>query len=255
MTKILPPAPSVAKGEVAAIILAAGRGSRMKAKSKNKVAFKLGGEPMIAHTVKHMQEAGITQIIAVVGYQADSVREALGTKVSYVIQTEQLGTGDAPKYALPLISSETHSILTVYGDDSAFYPPELFVQMVERKVATKCDVLFLTIHKEDPTGLGRIVRDSSGKIVSIVEEKNATDEERKIQEINTGFYCFDRDFLVNYIGEIQKNSVTGEYYLTDMIEIALKHSKKVDAFFVQDDSIWHGVNNRSDFAKAQAKIK
>ena len=243
------------KLDVAAIILAAGRGSRMKAKSKNKVAFKLGGQPMIAHTVNHLQEAGITQIIAVVGYQADSVREALGTKVSYAIQTEQLGTGDAPKYALPLINPDIHSVLTVYGDDSAFYPPELFVQMINRKIETKSDLLFLTIHKDDPTGLGRIVRDESGKIIKIVEEKNATDMERKIQEINTGFYCFDRDFLVNYIGEIQKNPLSGEYYLTDMIEIALKHGKKVEAFFVQDDSVWHGVNNRSDFAKAQAKIK
>jgi bifunctional UDP-N-acetylglucosamine pyrophosphorylase/glucosamine-1-phosphate N-acetyltransferase len=210
---------------------------------------------MIAHTVKHMMEAGVSQIIAVVGYQADSVRSALGSKVSYAVQTEQLGTGDAPKYAIPLLGSEINTVLTVYGDDSAFYPPELFKQMIERKVETKCDVLFLTIHKDDPTGLGRIVRDSNGKIVSIVEEKNATDDERQIKEINTGFYCFDRDFLVNHIGEIQKNSLSGEYYLTDMIEIALKHGKKVDAFFVQDDSIWHGVNNRSDFAKAQAKIK
>jgi bifunctional UDP-N-acetylglucosamine pyrophosphorylase/glucosamine-1-phosphate N-acetyltransferase len=239
----------------AAIILAAGRGSRMKAKSKNKVAFKLGGQPMIAHTVKHMKEAGIAQIIAVVGYQADSVRQALGTQVSYAIQTEQLGTGDAPKYALPFLSPDIHSVLTVYGDDSAFYPPELFVQMVERKVETKCDVLFLTIRKNDPTGLGRIVRDETGKIIKIVEEKNASDEERRIQEINTGFYCFDKDFLTKYIGEIQKNPLTGEYYLTDMIEIALNHGKKVDAFFVEDDSIWHGVNNRSDFAKAQAKLK
>jgi bifunctional UDP-N-acetylglucosamine pyrophosphorylase / glucosamine-1-phosphate N-acetyltransferase len=238
-----------------AIILAAGRGSRMKAKSKNKVAFKLAGEPMIAHTVKHMKEAGIAQIIAVVGYQADSVREALGSQVSYVIQTEQLGTGDAPKYAIPLIAEDIRSVLTVYGDDSAFYPPELFVQMVERKVETSADVLFLTIHKTDPTGLGRIVRDAAGKIIRIVEEKNATDEERKIQEINTGFYCFDRDFLVNYIEEIEKNPLSGEYYLTDMIEIALKHNKVVEAFFVKDDSIWHGVNNRSDFAKAQAKVK
>jgi bifunctional UDP-N-acetylglucosamine pyrophosphorylase/glucosamine-1-phosphate N-acetyltransferase len=239
----------------AVIILAAGRGSRMKAKNKNKVAFKLGGEPMIAHTVKHLQEAGVSQIVAVVGYQADSVRSALGSKVSYAVQTEQLGTGDAPKYALPLIQNDIDTVLTVYGDDSAFYPPDLFKQMVERKVETKCDVLFLTIHKDDPTGLGRIVRDASGKIVRIVEEKNASEEERKIQEINTGFYCFDRDFLVNFIGEIQKNPVSGEYYLTDMIEIALKHGKKVDAFFVKDDSIWHGVNNRSDFAKAQAKLK
>jgi bifunctional UDP-N-acetylglucosamine pyrophosphorylase/glucosamine-1-phosphate N-acetyltransferase len=143
----------------------------------------------------------------------------------------------------------------MYGDDTAFYPSSLFAQMVERKASSGCDLLFLTIHKEDPTGLGRIVRDSQGEILRIVEEKNATAVEKQIQEINTGFYCFDRDFLVKYIDQIKKNDVTGEFYLTDMVEIALQHDKKVEAFFVQDDSIWHGVNNRSDFARAQAKIK
>lgn len=238
-----------------AIILAAGRGSRMKAKSKNKVAFKLAGEPMISHTVTHLNQAGITKIIAIVGFQAGSVKAALGDRVEYAVQVEQLGTGDAIKTAVPLISTDIDTVLTVYGDDSAFYPPELFIQMVERKVTTGSDLLFLTIHKDDPTGLGRIVRDSSGKIVSIVEEKNATEDERKIQEINTGFYCFDRNFLVDYINKIEKNPLSGEYYLTDMVAIALEHGKKVEAFFVKDDSIWHGVNNRSDFAKAQAKLK
>jgi bifunctional UDP-N-acetylglucosamine pyrophosphorylase/glucosamine-1-phosphate N-acetyltransferase len=236
-----------------AIVLAAGRGSRMKAKSKNKVAFKLGGKPMIAYTVEHLREAGIQQIVAVVGFQAESVRQALGQDVLYAKQSEQLGTGDALKTALPLIPSATDTVLAVYGDDSAFYPPALFKEMVEKKHALNCDLLFLTIHKDDPTGLGRIIRDSSGKILRIVEEKNATDEERKVQEINTGFYCFDRQFLETYIDQIKKNPLSGEYYLTDMVEIALRNQKKVEAYFVKDDSIWHGVNNRSDFAKAQKK--
>lgn len=239
----------------AAIILAAGRGSRMKAKTKNKVAFKLGGQAMIAHTVDHLLESGIQEIIAVVGFQANSVRSALGNRVTYATQTEQLGTGDAIKTALPKLSSNIKTILTVYGDDSAFYPVELFVEMVAKKESLGCDVLFLTIHKDDPSGLGRIVRDDSGKILRIVEEKNATEVEKKIQEINTGFYCFDRDFLVKYIDDITKNPISGEYYLTDMIEIALNNRKKVEALFIKDASIWQGINNRSDFAKAQAKIK
>ncbi len=239
---------------VAAVVLAAGKGSRMNAKSKNKVAFKLNGQPMITHTVDHLYQAGIRHIIAVVGYQADSVRAALGDNVAYAVQADQLGTGDAIKTALPLLAPDVTTVLTVYGDDSAFYPPSLFSEMVAKKEASGCDLLFLTIHKDDPTGLGRIVRDAKGKVASIVEEKVASDEEKKIQEINTGFYCFDRDFLVNYIGEIQKNPVSSEYYLTDMIEIALRHGKKVDAHFVQDDSIWHGINNRSDFVRAQQKM-
>lgn len=238
-----------------AIILAAGRGSRMKAKSKNKVAFKLAGRPMVSYTVEHLKAAGIKDIIAIVGFQADSVRAALGDQVSYVIQTEQLGTGDAVKTAVPELSQDTTTVLTVYGDDSAFYPPELFAQMVAKKTSESCDLLFLTINKADPTGLGRIVRGSSGKVEKIVEEKNASESERGIHEINTGFYCFDKQFLLDYIGEIQKNALTGEYYLTDMVEIALLHGKKVEAFLVEDDSVWHGVNNRSDFVRAQAKIK
>lgn len=240
---------------VTAIVLAAGRGSRMKAKSKNKVAFKLGGQPMIGHTVDHLKQAGVKDIIAVVGYQADSVRRALGDRVNYAVQIDQLGTGDAIRCALPLINPGVASVLTISGDDSAFYPPTLYTDMVAKKDELHCDLLFLTIHKDDPAGLGRIVRDQGGKILRIVEEKNATDEEKQIKEINTGFYCFDHDFLVDYIQEIQKNPVSGEYYLTDMVEIALSHGKKVEAYFVGDDSIWHGVNNRSDFAKAQAKLK
>lgn len=240
---------------VAAIVLAAGRGSRMNAKSKNKVAFKLAGEPMIKHTISHLITAGINQIITVVGYQANSVKKSLGDKVRYAVQLEQLGTGDAIKTALPLITPGVITVLAVYGDDSAFYPPALFAEMVAKKETLACDLLFLTIHKDDPTGLGRIVRDKNGKIIRIVEEKNATETEKKIQEINTGFYCFDRDFLVKYIDQIKKNPVSGEYYLTDMVEIALKHGKKVEAFFVEDDSIWHGINNRSDFARAKVKIK
>ncbi|MFZ2200184.1 MAG: NTP transferase domain-containing protein, partial [Microgenomates group bacterium] len=141
-----------------AIILAAGRGSRMKAKSKNKVAFKLKGQSMVAYTVDHLFEAGIKDIITVVGFQEGSVRSALGDKVTYVTQTEQLGTGDALRVALPLINPGVVSVLAVYGDDSAFYPSSLFKDMVEKKESEKCDILFLTIKKSDPTGLGRIVR-------------------------------------------------------------------------------------------------
>lgn len=241
--------------KVTAVVLAAGRGSRMNAKSKNKVAFKLDGQPMIGRTVAHLREAGIKHIIAVVGYQATSVHRALGGSVSYAVQTEQLGTGDALKTALPLIALGVTTVLAVYGDDSAFYPSSLFTEMVAKKEQSKSALLFLTIHKADPTGLGRIIRDKSGRILRIVEEKNTTAKEKEIKEINTGFYCFDREFLVKYIDQIQKNPVTGEYYLTDMVEIALKNGQKVEALFIQDDSIWHGVSNRSDLAKAQAKIK
>ncbi len=144
-------------------------------------------------------------------------------------------------------------MLSVYGDDSAFYPVSLYQDMVAKLTESGVDLLFLTIRKADPTGLGRIVRDASGHIVKIVEEKNASAVEKEIQEINTGFYCFRREFLESYIDQIQKNPVSGEYYATDLVEIALRAGRRVEAYYVADDSIWHGVNNRSDFARAQHK--
>lgn len=237
-----------------AVILAAGRGTRMKAKHKNKVAFKLGGQPMITRSVANLRQAGVDQIIVVVGFQSESVKKALDGTVDYALQEKQLGTGDALRSALPCLRSEIDSVLSVYGDDSSFYTPSLYQEMVTKRKEHQVPLLFLTIHKDDPTGLGRIVRDSSGKVTKIVEEKNATDEEKKIQEINTGFYCFERKFLEEHIGEIKVNPVSGEYYLTDMVEIALKSGHQVETLFIQDGSIWHGVNNRSDLAKAQKKI-
>lgn len=239
----------------AAIVLAAGRGTRMKAKNKNKVTFALGGRPMICHSIDNLHAAGLNQVVVVVGFQANSVKTALGDTVTYATQHEPLGTGDAVKAALPHLPSGVDTVLTVYGDDSAFYPPALYQEMITKLRTTGSDLLVLTIHKDNPFGLGRIVRDQTGQIVKIVEEKVASETEKQIHEINTGFYCFTRDFLVNYLPFIQPNPVSGEYYLTDLVEIALSHGRKVEALFLADDSIWHGVNNRSDWARARAKLK
>ncbi len=237
----------------AAVVLAAGRGTRMKAKNTNKVAFKLNGKPMVRHTVEHILESGVKQCIAVIGFSAESVRRALDNLVTYVVQPEAKGTGDALKMAIPVLDPDIDTVLTVYGDDSAFYPVQLYLDMVARLHAEKADLLVLTIHKEDPTGLGRIVRDSRGELKKIVEEKNASAAEKMIKEINTGFYCFNKDFLTKYIDQIQQNPISKEYYATDMVEIALKAGKRVVAYYQENGNIWHGVNNRSDFAKAQRK--
>mgnify|MGYP001451531753 CR=1 FL=1 len=244
---------SIKLDNTAAIILAAGRGTRMKAKNKNKVVFKLKGRPIASYAVSNLKLAGVAQIIAVLGFQAKSVRDALGDGITYVTQDTPLGTGDAIKYALPVLNQHIDTVLSVYGDDSAFYPVTLYQDMVQKINESNCDIIFLTIHKDNPTGLGRIVRDEGGKVLRIVEEKNASDEVKRINEINTGFYCFKRDFLEKYIGEIECNPVTHEYYLTDLIEIALKNNKRVEALFVKDDSIWHGVNDRHDWAMARSK--
>lgn len=239
----------------AAIVLAAGKGTRLKAIQKNKVAYKLNGRPMISYTVQNLRHAGVAQLILVIGFQANSVKAALSGEIDYVVQKEQLGTGDALKTAVPALAPGIKTVLSVYGDDSAFYPPALYQDLVQKQQETAADVLVLTIHKSDPTGLGRIVRDQSGHITKIVEEKNATPQEKQIQEINTGFYCFDREFLTSHVGQIEKNPLTGEYYATDLIEIALRDGHRVSTHYLADASVWHGVNTLADYQAARAKFQ
>lgn len=238
----------------AAIILAAGKGSRINASTKNKVAYKIGGKPMISHTVSNLQESGVSQILVVIGFKGDSVCLALGDKLDYVTQTTPLGTGDAIKQALPHLKPTITTVLSVYGDDSAFYPPALYKRMSKTREIKDADILFLTIIKEDPTGLGRIIRDDNGAVKKIVEEKIASPKEKLIKEINTGFYCFKRSFLEKNIGKIKKNPVSQEYYATDLVEIAIKAGCKVEALCMQDNSIWHGVNTKQDLQDAKAKF-
>lgn len=239
----------------AAVILAAGRGKRMGANHKNKVAYQLNGRPMIAHTVDNLHTAGLGQIIVVVGYQADSVKKALGSSVEYVVQKEQLGTGDALKTALSALKPGITTVLSVYGDDSAFYPPALYQELAAEQALTQADILVLTIHKDNPADLGRIVRDQEGRLVKIVEEKNANEEEKQIKEINTGFYCFNRQFLDTHINLIKLDPVKAEYLATDLVEIALSAGKKVTAHFVPDEGIWHGVNTKADYLEARNKYQ
>lgn len=239
----------------AAIVLAAGRGTRIGANDRNKVAFEIGNRPMVARTVENLRLAQLGQIIAVVGYYADSVREVLGNKVDYVTQDNPQGTGDAIKTGITRLNHNIDTVLSVYGDDSAFYPPLLYGQIVEIRKLYDADLVFLTINKQDPTGLGRIIRDKQNKVQRIVEEKNASPDEKNIQEINAGLYCFKRSFLEENISKITKNPVSQEYYITDLIEIAISGGNRVETLHLEDGSIWHGVNTSEDLAQAQVKFE
>ncbi len=242
---------------VAAVILAAGEGTRIKARRKNKVAYKLAGKPMIRYTVETLEKAGIKKIIVVVKFAEKSVREALtGKRVTYVRQKDKKGTAPALESGLEVVPKAMNQILVMYGDDSAFYPVDLFHFILTEHQKHKSDVTLLSIKVGDPTGLGRIVRDKNGQPLGIVEEKVATMKQKEVKEINTGCYCFERSFIEKRIGEIEINPVSQEYYLTDIVEVALGHGGKVHVCLYPDSSIWHGINDRSQWAKAiKKKIK
>lgn len=238
---------------IAAVILAAGEGTRIKARRINKVAYKLAGRPMIQYVVETLSRVGVGQIVVVVKYFEDSVRQALKCeKVIFARQGEKKGTAAALEDGLKEISRREggRQILVMYGDDSAFYRADLFRLLLNEHNKSGAEATLLSIKVDDPTGLGRILRNKAGEIAGIVEEKVATDEQKKIKEINTGCYCFNRDFIERRVGEIEKNPVSQEYYLTDIVEVALRHGEKVNVCLYPDSSVWFGVNNRSQWAKA-----
>jgi bifunctional UDP-N-acetylglucosamine pyrophosphorylase / glucosamine-1-phosphate N-acetyltransferase len=237
-----------------AIILAAGKGTRLKSISnQNKVVRNLVGKPMITYAVANLKKAGVEDIIVVVGFAAESVKQALGNQVTYATQHEALGTADALKTGLK-IGVKSRSVISLYGDDSAFYPPKLYQHLQQVHRDTAAAITVLTITKDDPTGLGRIIRNSKGDVVKIVEEKNATAGERAVKEINTGLYCFDTSFIVEAVDKVTQNPVSGEFYLTDVVGIAVREGEKVAAVKYEDDSVWFGVNTPSELQAARHKM-
>ncbi len=240
--------------KVGVIVLAAGRGSRMNSKDTNKVALNLNDKPLIIRSLDIIKSAGIKEIVVVVGFAKDSVTRLLPESVKVAVQGELLGTGDAEKTGLDKISPETEFVLSVYGDDSFLYTPEIFNEMVNVHKDTRAVMTLATVNLPNPTGYGRIVRDESGKIVRIVEELNANDDERKITEVNTGCYLFTKKFLQENITKIKKNALKGEYYLTDILEIFIQNKYPIASISIKGEN-WRGVNTPDELKLADEAIK
>lgn len=235
---------------LSAVILAAGEGKRMKSKNINKVVFPLGNKQMILHAVDRLRELGINPIIVVVGFAKESVMKILDAKVKFVEQKNRLGTANAVLCALKKVPKNIKSVLVLNGDDSAFYSKEIIKKLIKTHVRGKNTLSFLTIEINNPFGLGRVIRDINGYVVRIVEEKDATEEERKISEVNPACYIFDVSFLKKYLKDVKKSAVTGEYYLTSLIDIAIKNRENLEA--VKGGKIlWRGINTPKELKEAQ----
>lgn len=242
------------KRNFAAIILAAGKGKRMQMETGNKVTAKIGEKPMIAHIVDFIKHLAIEKIIVVVGHHKQSVIDALsGYDITFAHQEHLLGTGDAVNSALTVIPENTTDVLIVYGDDVVLYNGEnlpTIKKLFTLHEQTNDGITLLTIDQDNPTALGRIVRDEHDKIKAIVEEKDATNEEKKITEINPGCFLFSVAFLKEYLPQLSQSSVTGEYYLTQLIALAIQNGCGVNA--VKGGKMrWRGINTREELAEAE----
>ena len=222
-----------------AIILAAGKGTRMKTELP-KCAFPLLKKPMVTYIIEALESISIDQIICVVGHKKEVLQDILKDRVKYAIQEEQLGTGHAVKCALDFIDDNGYTI--ILPGDTPLIDKEILDQLIEVHKSNKNDFTIGTIVLDNPFGFGRIVRDSSNSVLRIVEEKDASEEERKIKEINTGLFLVDNKLLKKALLEIKNNNAKGEYYLTDIVEILSKEAK-IGTFTIKDTYKLNGIND------------
>lgn len=244
--------------KLGAIILAAGQGKRMDAGEVNKVTLLLRGKPIILRIVEFMRHVAIDTVVVVVGHAKESVERILENKqVIFVEQAEQLGTGHAVQVALAALPELVSDVFVVYGDDAVFYSQEnmpYIQELFETHHSMQPGMSMLTIQVADPKGLGRIVRDERGEIRAIVEEKDATPEQKLINEINPGCFVFSVEFLRTYLPRVERSPVTGEYYLTSLIDIALAHGERVET--VRGGRLaWRGVNTPEELEEAESLVK
>ncbi|WP_323053748.1 bifunctional UDP-N-acetylglucosamine diphosphorylase/glucosamine-1-phosphate N-acetyltransferase GlmU [Thermoanaerobacter sp. RKWS2] len=229
------------------LILAAGLGKRMKSKHP-KVVHKVCGKPMIEWVVDAVEEIGSKEVIVVVGHKAEEVKEVLKERVKYAYQEVQLGTGHAVMMAEDLLPEEGN-VLILTGD-TPLITSNTLKELINFHIKEGNSVTILSSVLEDPTGYGRIIRDKSGNVIRIVEDKDATEEEKSIHEINSAMYVMDIAKLKKALRMITNNNAQGEYYLTDAVEIIRDMDGKIGAFTVPSEEIT-GVNSRVQLFEAE----
>jgi len=231
-----------------AIILAAGKGTRMKSKYP-KVIHKVCGKEMVNHVINVSKKAGVNDIVAILGHESDVVKERLPKDTMIAMQTEQLGTGHAVKMAKEYINDE--DTIVVLCGDTPLIKEDTLQRLFSYHLENGYHATVLTTKVDNPTGYGRIIRDNNEDLLKIVEQKDANEEEKAVKEINSGIYCFNGKSLREALDLIDNNNAQGEYYLTDTIYIMRDKGLKVGAYNGSTIEELMGVNSRVELSKAE----
>lgn len=235
--------------KASAIILAAGAGTRMKSKLP-KVAHKIMGEPLVSYVISAANEAvELDKLVAVVGHGREQVIPLVEGACEVVVQEEQRGTAHAVNSCAEAFAGVSGSVVVLSGD-CPLITADTIRRLVERREESGAAVVVLSMIPDDPFGYGRIVRTTAGEFQRIIEQKDCTPAQATITECNSGFYCFDAQFLFQALGEVSTDNAQGEYYLTDMVEIARHAGRVVEAMVADDADECLGVNTRVQLAQA-----
>jgi len=240
------------------LVLAAGLGTRMKS-GKAKVLHQLGGRPLIAHVCRAAELLKPGKIHVIVGHQADKVEaavlEELGPKrVAFIKQAQQLGTGDAVMSARPTLHDAESTVLILSGDVPLIRVETLRLLLKHHREDNSGGTI-LSVRMENPTGYGRIVRDQQDRFLRIVEQKEASPEEKQIREINSGIYCFETGKLFSALERVQPKNQQGEYYLTDVAEILRSDGEEVNVYVHNDAREVSGINTRAELAEFENLLR
>ena len=239
------------------LIMAAGLGTRMKSK-RAKVLHELGGLPLIAHVVRAAQALNPHSIITIVGHQAEEVERAVlaeaGDLAGFVTQAQQRGTGDAVESARSKLENSDSLVLVLSGD-VPMIKAETLRKFIEHHNSARADCSILSVRLENPTGYGRVIRDQNDTFQKIVEQRDATEEERQVKEINSGIYCFDANQLYRALRSVEPANDQGEYYLTDVPEIILRNGGSVSVFLHNDAREVYGVNSRAELGEFENLVR
>ncbi|MCF6291680.1 MAG: NTP transferase domain-containing protein [Desulfobacterales bacterium] len=237
-----------------ALILAAGKGTRMKSE-KAKVLHEVLFVPMVFHVLDAIAGLDLIRTMVVVGHQQDAVIKTLaGYDVEHVLQEEQLGTGHAARCAEPYLAGQQGTVLILCGDIPLIRSRTIDRMLAEHKQNSE-PLTVMTTHLADPGNYGRIIRNAAGDLAGIVEQKDATPEERLIKEINAGIYCVELPFLFEALARVNTNNKQGEMYLTDIVAIAAKAGNKINTFSCEDALEVLGVNSRLELAEAHCELQ
>lgn len=232
-----------------AIILAAGKGTRMKSK-KYKVLHEVAGKSMIEHVLNSVKQSGVNHIVTIVGHGAESVKETLGEQSLYSFQEEQLGTAHAVKTAQEHLADKEGTTLVVCGD-TPLITSKTLQSLIDHHEGTNSQVTVLSASTSQPHGYGRIVRDSNHLLQRIVEEKDASDTEREINEISSGIFAFDNQVLFDKLAQVKNDNAQGEYYLPDVLSLILEDGGKAEIYHTDDFDEIMGVNDRVMLSEAE----